>query len=244
LRKIKTELKSISIQTTQHVKIDYELASWADRALAFVIDAFVLAIFLWLMFLVFSGATYVHYLITLPVFLFLNVAIEVFNNGQSWGKKMMGIKIVKLNSSTLKTSDFAIRWCFRFLDIYGTFGLLASLFVGSSKNNQRLGDMLASTVVIRLNSKQRLSLSDLLRIQTISDYKPLYQQATRLSEKDVLTVKNVLDDFKDYKNIAHAQLVDECTAKIMQVMGLTEHQQDKNLEFLRIVLKDYVVLTR
>ena len=67
MRKIKTELKSISIQTTQHVKIDYELASWADRALAFVIDAFVLAIFLWLMFLVFSGATYVHYLITLPL---------------------------------------------------------------------------------------------------------------------------------------------------------------------------------
>ncbi|MEN9523383.1 MAG: hypothetical protein RL065_1760 [Bacteroidota bacterium] len=244
MRKIKFELKSISIQTTQHVKIDYELASWADRALAFVVDGFVLAIFSWLMFLVFSGATYVHYFVTLPVFLFLNLINEIFNNGQSWGKKMMGIKIVKLNSSTLKTSDYAIRWCFRCLDIYGSLGLLASLFVGSSKNNQRLGDMLASTVVIRLNPKIKLSLADLLRIQTISDYEPLYNQVTRLSEKDVLTIKNVLDDFKEYKNNAHAKLVDECTEKIMLIMGITEHQQEKNLEFLRIVLKDYVVLTR
>ncbi|MFM2226213.1 MAG: hypothetical protein RJA07_2415 [Bacteroidota bacterium] len=237
-------MKSISIQTTQHVKIDYELASWADRALAFVIDAFVLIIFLWLMFAVFSDAKYLHYLITLPIFLFLHLIIEVLNNGQSWGKRVMGIKIVKLNSSTLKTSDYTIRWCFRCLDIYGSFGLLASLFVGSSKNNQRLGDMLASTVVIRLNPRQRLSLSDLLRIQTVNDYQPLYHQVTRLSEKDVLTVKNVLDDFKDHKNLVHAKLVDECTEKIMQVMGIVEHQQEKNLEFLKIVLKDYVVLTR
>jgi uncharacterized RDD family membrane protein YckC len=237
-------LKTISINTTQHVNIDYELAAWNDRALAFAIDIFILGIFLWLMFLVFPNSKYIHYIITLPVFLFTNLIIEIANNGQSIGKKMMRIKIVKINSAPLKTSDYAIRWCFRCFDIYCSLGFLASLFVGSSKYNQRLGDMLASTVVIRLNSKKKLSLSDLLRIQSISDYQPIYHQVVRLNEQEVLTIKHVLDDFKIYGNDAHAQLVDDCTAKVMAVMGLTEHLQDKHIDFLKIVLKDYVVLTR
>lgn len=237
-------MKTISINTSQHVNIDYELATWVDRALAFAIDLFIVGVFLWVMILVFPDSKYIHYIITLPVFLFANLIIEIAYNGQSLGKKMLRIKIVKINSTPLKVSDFIIRWCFRCLDIYGSLGLLASLFVGSSKYHQRLGDMLGATVVIKLNSTKKLSLSDLLRIQSIADYQPIYHQAIRLNEQEVLTIKQVLDDFKTYKNEAHAQLIDDCTTKVMALMGLEEHVQDKHVDFLKTVLKDYVVLTR
>ncbi len=237
-------MKTISIQTTQNVKIDYELAAWGDRLLAFIIDSAILYFCIWMFYFALPNAKYFHYLITIPIFVLFALASETLTNGQSIGKKIIGIKIVKLNSSTIRTSDFAIRWLFRFLDLYGSLGLLATLFVSSSQYRQRLGDMLASTVVVRLQPKSKLTLTDLLRIQTTQNYQPKYLQAIRLKENDVLTIKNLLDDFRDYPNDAHAHLMDEGALKVLQIMGLSDHQEERHLDFMRIVLKDYVVLTR
>ncbi|MEL6559652.1 MAG: RDD family protein, partial [Bacteroidota bacterium] len=98
----------INIETTQNVTIDYQLAGLGSRILAYLIDFLVLfAYTLLVLFLATSIAEYMTSdlfaffqigLIALP-YVFYDLVCEVFFNGQSVGKRSMGIKVVKIDGS-------------------------------------------------------------------------------------------------------------------------------------------------
>lgn len=69
--------------------------------------------------------------------------------GQTIGKRLVGIKVVNENFREIKTSQAFIRFFFGLIDFSCLFvGLIVAY---NNKNNQRIGDQIAKTLVIDIN---------------------------------------------------------------------------------------------
>lgn len=243
-------MKSIEIKTAQNVRLEYELASLRERILAFLLDLLTMGLATLVLSLIFNGILgvtgtleIVTSILTGSVILFYSLALEYFNNGQSVGKKLMKIQVIKITGDKATFYDYFGRWIFRMLDIYFSLGAIASILIASSSRAQRIGDIVSNTSVIKLESSVYLSLNDILRIQSRETYQPVYAQAKHLAEDDVILIKSTIDRFKKYNNDAHAEAVDLLTDRIKSVLEIRDSIHD-NVKFLQTVINDYIVLTR
>lgn len=71
--------------------------------------------------------------------------------GQTLGKKLLGLYVVDFKGETPTIGHTFVR---RMVDIFEciTFGVLALITINYSKRNQRLGDMMAGTTVIKTDA--------------------------------------------------------------------------------------------
>lgn len=250
-------MRTIEIRTTQNVSIEYELASLRERAFAILIDLLVIMAFIFfvsffvLLFLpaVLDGVSselvlVILYLVS-PVtgFILYQFFSEWLANGQSWGKKAMSIQVVRLDGKQPEVTDYLLRALFHLVDTLLSSGILAAIVISSSAKAQRLGDLSANTTVIRRRSTQRYRLSDILRIESVEKYQPQYPEVRQLSEQDMLTVKNVLIRYQKYRNPAHGAAVRATAQRLAQVLQIAP-PDDNPMDFLKTLLRDYIVLTR
>lgn len=247
-------MQTIDIKTTQNVTIEYELASLRERLSAFLIDV-VIVFFIYLIFFIFlfssintrTESTILLYVIygLLPIggFIGYQLLSEVLADGQSWGKKMLGIKVVRLDGQEPGLSDFLLRAIFHIADSFISLGIMAALLISSSLKNQRLGDMTANTTVIRLRHNIRFRLEDILNIKSLEDYEPKYPQVRQLSEKDMLVIKNIISRYRRHPNLAHQKVVITLIENLKTQLEIVEDPKDK-IEFLKTLIRDYIVLTR
>ncbi|HMJ68309.1 MAG TPA: RDD family protein [Cyclobacteriaceae bacterium] len=243
-------MKSIEIKTTQNVILEYELADLRDRAVAFLIDMAVLGIGLAILSMLgFAGlglsgtGAIVFTIFLLCIFFFYSLVMELLNNGQSVGKLVMKIQVIKTVGGQATFSDYAARWVFRMIDIWFSLGGIASLLVASSVKAQRIGDIVANTAVIKLVPRMDLKLTDVLAIRSQESYKVMFHQARQLEEVDVLLIKTTLERFREFRNLAHERAVRALADKVKSRLGVVPAAQT-DIQFLQTVLNDYVVLTR
>lgn len=227
--------------------IEYELSALIYRAVAFLLDAVILgvgcALLSLLVSLLFGSASeIVMYFTVVPVFAFYSLAFEQFNNGQSLGKKALNLRVIRVDGEKVRFLDYFMRWMFRGLDIYGSLGCFAGLGVLVSSKNQRLGDFLANTVVVRIEQNDRMRLQNLLRLNKIKKHEATYPQVVNMTEESMLIVKETLERYRKNDNYAH-QRAFELLVKKMEAELKISAPKDKTT-FLRTLLKDYVVLTR
>lgn len=243
-------MQTIEINTTQNVKIEYRLASVSDRIIAFVIDFVVMGVglifFAFFFSVIFNDNESVFLQIIFFIWLgFFSLGSELIGFGQSLGKRAMGIKIIKLNGDELDFYDYFNRWVMRLLDIYFTLGTLAMMFIIGSKNGQRLGDILGGTTVVKKQDTFGFRLSDILKLNQKSkeeiDFK--YPLVNKLSESDVILIKNILHRSKQYTNSAHQEALDLLTEKIKHILEINEIKDSQRV-FLNRVISEYIIKTR
>ncbi|MDP2059901.1 MAG: RDD family protein, partial [Flavobacteriaceae bacterium] len=118
-------MDSFQIETAQNIRISQNVAGIGDRILAFIIDAGIL-VFYYIFVVVFiisnigwdSGISQLEILaLTLPV-MFYTLLFETFSNGRTVGKMALNIRVVKIDGTRPRFSDYLIRWLFRIVDIY------------------------------------------------------------------------------------------------------------------------------
>lgn len=242
-------MRRIEIITPQNVPILYQLASVRERMLAFLLDILILLITLYIIYLICASSfdedtlLTITFLFLLPIFMFYSLGMEVFNNGQTIGKKAMRIRVVKLTGLELSLSDYLLRWAFRWIDIWGSLGSIAALKVSSSTRGQRIGDLLADTTVVRTSADFTVSLQELLAIKSTTDHEIAYPGIKRMKEEEMLLVKMVLDQYKRFPNPAHHRVIEQTAKGIAERIDLDHVPKDKQ-GFLVRALTDYVTLTR
>lgn len=242
-------MRTIDITTTQKVTIQYELAELRERIIAFFMDLLILGSslsILGLLFtLVFGASTYELYLllIAFPVFAFYSPASEMLMDGQTLGKKIIGIKVVKLTGKEPSNNDYLIRWVFRLIDIWLSGGTIAAMLVSSSPKAQRLGDVTSNTTLIRVKFVPRFRLEDIERISSLETYEPTYPEVKRLNEDDMLLIKSIVSRARRYNNAAHRAALDSLISRLMSVLDIPKRPKN-SIEFLKTLIRDYIVLTR
>lgn len=246
-------MQSIEIKTTQNVTIEYELAALRDRILAFLVDLVIVSFAYFLLSLFFTAAFSrivsssfgQIFLGLLPVvgFMIYQFTSELLANGQSLGKKALNIRVVRLDGRQPSTTDYLIRSIFHIIDTIFSSGILAALVISTSVKRQRLGDMTANTTVIRTSSNLKFRLADILNIDSLEKYTPVYPEVAQLNDDDMLVIKSVIRRHATYKNQAHREVVDQLTEKLVHLLNIQQVPGDK-IEFLKTLLRDYIVLTR
>lgn len=140
------------VETPEGVDLGLRLAGLSPRALAFILDFTIRAA---VYFVVAIGASFlgaagmgIIYLAMFVVEWFYPVVFELMFKGQTPGKMVMKIAVMKDNGTQVDLASSVIRNLLRaadFLPIAYGLGLLAMLF---NRDFKRLGDLAAGTVVV------------------------------------------------------------------------------------------------
>lgn len=244
-------MSELSINTTQNVTINFTAASIGHRILAFGVDLLIIIAYLTTIYLLLEYTGFskmlsgldgwsqmaVQSLIFLPV-MFYSLIFETFFEGQSLGKKLVRIKVVKIEGYQASFGDYLIRWLFRMIDIVISSGIIGFVSIIMNKKAQRLGDMAAGTSVITLRNNVNISSTILEEIN--EDYKPTYPLVIKLSDNDVRIIK---ENFIRAKVGRDFDLMLKLTDKIQSVTGI-KNQSGNQVDFINTILKDYNYYTQ
>jgi len=240
-------MEKIKIPTSFNIELEFETPEFHKRLFAWFIDFFILIVYYIIITNVLQGIAIRHksanndlpfwynlsalYLLLFVPILIYHLFFEVAMNGQSIGKKLMSIRVIGESGGRPALHQYLIRWLLRPCDFF-FFGLVGLLTVLNSKKNQRLGDMAAGTLVIK--TKIQTDIDDLVFLELNEDYKPKFKEVMLLSDRDMNTIKGVLNNCRRYKTFDVAARMSE---KIRSVLNISEYQEP--VEFLETLLKDY-----
>jgi uncharacterized RDD family membrane protein YckC len=98
------------------------------------------------------------------VFAAYDVSFEVFASGRTPGKRLNGLRVVRVDGSPVTFFTSAIRNVLRLVDILPGMYLVGIVTIVVTRRNQRLGDVAAGTLVVRERTEQR-SLRELRMTQ-------------------------------------------------------------------------------
>ncbi len=237
-------MSELQINTTQNVKIKFNAAGVGERLVAFIIDTAIKIGYLLILNKVFGvfedmdqwSQIGISTVLSFPV-MFYTLALETFLDGQTLGKKVLKIRVVKIDGFQATFSDYVVRWFFRIVDVW-MFGIGFFVII-FSKKLQRLGDMAAGTGVISLKDKVNINHTILEQLKT--DYKPTYPNVIKLSDNDARIIKDTFTRARAAKD--YATLI-KLRNKLIEVVGIKEVKQPNDIEFIDVILKDYNFYTQ
>jgi uncharacterized RDD family membrane protein YckC len=241
-------MDQVAINTTQNVNINFNLASFGDRMLGYLIDeiikfAYILTIALLLSYLDFTGdmdqwSIMAIYIVFFIPAIFYSLFLETMLEGQTIGKRIMKTKVVKIDGYQASFGDYLIRWVMRLVDIYSNSAIVGIMAIVSSKNSQRLGDMAAGTAVISLKNKYTIDSTILENIGEA--YQPVYPLVVKLSDNDARIIKN---SFMIASKKMDTETLRKLRVKIEEVTG-SKNVSGNDIDFIKTVLKDYNFYTQ
>lgn len=261
--------QQLIVQSFQNTKIQLNIGIVGWRILAFSIDFFILiAYFFAILFSIIYVATgtfnidslgdekvlnFLLMLIFLPLY-FYSLWTEFLFNGQTFGKMICGIKVIKINGYQCTFIEYLLRWLFRMIDIYpvmilsvffGEFGSVGTMLIGIpalisaaiTKKGQRLGDIVAGTTVVKLKDRKDISITILKEVE--QTYQPKFPNVIKLSDNDMRIIK---DTFTISRQNRDYNTIGKLRKKIEEVTEIKSNLTD--VEFIDIVIKDFNYYTQ
>lgn len=245
-------MTQLSINTTQNVVINFSAASVGERIGAYMLDllvkiAYIIVLLLLLNYVfkidkLFAGMdnwTIFAFItvITLPI-TFYSLFFEIWLEGQTLGKRILKIKVVKIDGYQASFGDYLIRWIFRLVDISIGMGIIGLITMVVNKKTQRLGDISAGTAVITL--KNKITINNTILEDLEEEYKPRYPLVIKLSDNDARIIK---ETFQNAIKSADYLVLTKLINKIEEVTGI-KNDLDSPREFIQTILKDYNFYTQ
>lgn len=233
-------MTKIKITTTQHIDIEYELATVFDRILAWLIDFVIIVGYVLLAIAVLNMIVYIPErglvaLVMLPG-LFYHLIMEWLFQGQSVGKMALRLRVIRLDGSPPNAGNYLMRWIFRLLETNPVlfYGIIAIGSAAISEKGQRLGDILADTTVIR--TQRKVGMHDTIFARTGANYEPVFPAVSGLSDQDATTIKDVLRMFRQESD---PKLLNICANRVCHVLDIIPPKNMTPEQFLRSILRDY-----
>jgi len=256
--------------TNFNIELEFPAAPFHRRLFAWIIDIIILCFYGWLSVQLISWfdsnignrSSFAVFIVLLIPMLTYHLVCEATMNGQSFGKKIMTIRVVNENGGQPGLGQLVIRWLIRTSDIMA-FSLILSvpmaaasgnsrffwqlaiplglfmtdvILVNASQKQQRLGDMLAHTLLIKASQKH--SIQDTVFLNIADNYRPSFPQVMQLTDRDMNSLKSILDTAKKRGDFNLASMASDKIKNHLKI--------DTNLspfEFLEILLKDYNYLS-
>ncbi len=251
----------IQINTAFNIDLEFEIAEFHKRLLAYFIDYFLMIIYLWAMKTLLYNGFGIDFetnmgldilVISLPMLLY-SFLCELWMNGQTVGKRIMSIRVISLEGGEPTLGQYMLRWITKFFEwpflfgyvffskdalfaysiITGFLGIAVVIIIAVNQKNQRLGDLAAGTVVV--NTKNKLTIDDTIFMDIKkTDYQVTFANVMRLSDRDINTIKSVVTQAGKSGNY------DMCNRVAMKVKDVLKIQTDMHPDqFLEKLLEDY-----
>ncbi|MBL7773446.1 MAG: RDD family protein [Chitinophagaceae bacterium] len=264
-QKIGYSMSLLQVNTSFNIDLQFQTAPFHLRLFAWIVDMIMLYIYIFVLSYLFATTIsldnaqnfgLVELLIVIP-YLAYHFVCELFMNGQSFGKKLLGVQVVSLNGKNASSSQYLLRWLLRTIDFGFFLGVVflvsGNLFLGgviligsvisiilfiTTPNNQRLGDFLAGTVVVM--KKLPYNLNDtIFKELDVKNYKVVFPMVMRLSDKDINIINNALQKHAKSRIDNH---LDAISQKIINALKIETTMESAS--FLKTLMRDYNYLTR
>ena len=153
--------RRVAVDTPEHVRLDYVLADIGSRAAALAIDLGILVVGMLLLGLALFyigrlGSFFGSVSGTLLIFAVFFVQwgyfmlFEALGGGRTPGKRAIGLRVVHVGGEPLSFLGSVLRNLIRIVDLQpGVSGMAGAVCIWTNKRAQRLGDMVAGTMVVR-----------------------------------------------------------------------------------------------
>ncbi len=146
-------MPDLLVETTEGIELRYELAGPGSRSAAALLDAFLLAvgfIALFVLFVILGGVSIVLVAGALVILVAYQVGFGILADGQTPGKKALGIRVVDQEGIPASRVQHLLRGLFFPLEVFVTVPVpLGVIVMAATPRRQRLGDLVAGTVVVR-----------------------------------------------------------------------------------------------
>jgi len=251
-----TELSSADrfvVETPENIRFGYDVADIGSRFLALLIDSLIQGVIYVVLFFslvvlvnqltVFQlppavndalaiGVIIVLFIIQFGYFMFF----EIIMNGQTPGKHLFGLRVVKDNGAPFAPLDAVIRNLTRIIDFfpfaYG-IGLVVMFFNARAK---RLGDFAAGTIVIKQRQQVRLQDLQIAAAPSVAASAPLGW--TQLDAQDLALIESFFQREKSLTNgdALALQLAQRLAVKMGVSAKAAPRAADEAKAFLRQLL--------
>ena len=159
------DARRTELELPEEIDLQVELANVGSRTLAILVDLFVGGLVLFIVYtltmllahnvaddwLTRLSSNALKTLLMLLIFGFQWVYFNLFEwlwNGQTPGKRLLNLRVIKVDGSPVSGIDVLLRNLSRPIDTLGPMGLIGLLMIFVSRKAQRLGDIMARTLVI------------------------------------------------------------------------------------------------
>lgn len=151
----------LSIDTPEGVSIDVTLAGLGSRFGAALIDILIQGVLLLVLSLALTmaGSTLsgdfgvflmgIGALVVAVIVLGYYIVFETLNGGRTPGKAAFGIRVATVDGTPVGVAAIALRTLMRLVDFLPAAYAIGAIAIVTSGRNQRVGDMVANTIVIR-----------------------------------------------------------------------------------------------
>lgn len=242
---------SISFDTPENIQVRYRPAGLGTRFIAWVIDqlmALLIEIVL-LIVAVIVVATLAafrdlqndrdraaHYLIGLLVIIFglgnliYFTLCELLMRGQTFGKRWCGIQVVKTDGFGLDVGGIVVRNIFRLIDSIPLTWAVPFF----SERSQRLGDMVAGTVVVSEQRPEYGAIRGVIAARPAGDPQFRFPSAglARLPERDFEAVERLLERWTSIGPQQRDSLARRLADRIAGRLGVEPPPAEREHEFL------------
>jgi len=244
------------VETPENIRFGYDVADIGSRFLAILIDSLIQGV-LYILLTIAAAFTASRltavalptvvndilailfvltlFLIQFGYFLFLEIVMA----GQTPGKRLFNLRVVKDNGYPLSPLDSIVRNIVRIIDFFPfAYGIgLITMFL--NRRAKRLGDFAAGTIVVKMRNQVRLT-DITVAPRAPADAAPLYADGVnRLHEQDVAMVEAFLLRRENFTN--REQLAQQMAQRLATKMGRTEipTQPKDVISFLRDTVNEY-----
>ncbi len=254
----------ITITTAFNIDLEFKAAPFHRRMFAWFIDFVVLCAYNYILvkFIIipfgadskFEDVLFILFC-AIPSYLY-PLLMEQFMNGQSFGKRALGLKVISLNGDEPTLGQYLLRWVLGlgnlvlfimpwvvmespFMVIFMlVFYLPDVLSVAINSKSMRLGDLAADTVLI--DNRRQTHLHDTIYLEIEEEeYTAVFPEVMKLTDRDISGIRNLLNTKRTKDSeIYMAQIA----GRIKEVLNLQTNLVPEDL--LRQLLKDYNYLTR
>ncbi len=221
----------LSIETPEQININYSIAGIGSRFYAALIDIAVMTL------IAFIGAyvtirainglderlyNWLAAIAGVATFALLwgyYMIFELTTNGQSPGKRALGLRVIKVHGYPISFSDSAIRNLVRIVDFLPFFygaGLVAMLL---NKNWQRLGDLAAGTLVVREDTKVSPNPARTPTIRKSTFVYADWIQLDQLTDAELVSIREYLSRRGTLPRLRRLKLVRAIGDPIARKMG-------------------------
>lgn len=159
-----TSAQRAGVVTPEAVLLQFDTAGVGSRVVAEVLDLLVQIMALAAVSLVASlaasggidigqtAAIVLTFVLTFLILVGYPIAMETLWNGRTLGKAAMGVRVVTSEGGPIRFRHAAIRGIFGLVEIWIFLGSLAIVSILATRRDQRIGDLVAGTIVLRERS--------------------------------------------------------------------------------------------
>jgi uncharacterized RDD family membrane protein YckC len=219
-----------SVLTPERVSVQYDIAGIGSRGAAAMVDTFVQVAALVVLMMALVAVSAVNGLVGLEddfvqgillVFFSLGLFIvtvgyfplfEIVWSGQTPGKRLLGVRVIRENGYPIRPVDAVIRNLVRIVDWLPFFYGVGVLTMLLNRRSKRLGDFASGTIVVREGAR----MPSLLTPTAISESAPDLVRGPSLASGDATLVRDFLSRRASMHPEARAHLAHRLASALAQ----------------------------